>query len=101
MERVEIRAVIKHFFLKGWNGTQVKTELDSVYGDSSPSFETVRYWLNEFKNGRTSVQDAARPGRPKTVSDAENVRKVHKMVIADRRVTVSEIEEALEIIMNG
>jgi len=35
-----------------------------VYGDSSPSFSTIKKWDAEFKRGRTSLEDDPREGRP-------------------------------------
>ncbi|GFT60189.1 hypothetical protein TNCV_4970341 [Trichonephila clavipes] len=34
--------------------TQIKDELDSVYGDSAPSFTTVKLRATEFKRGPSS-----------------------------------------------
>ena len=97
MEREEYRAVIKFFFLKGWNATQVKTELTEVCGSSSPSFATVSNWINEFKRGRLSTKDEPRSGRPKTATSEENVEKVHQMVMEDRHFSTWEIAHKLKI----
>jgi len=43
-------------------------ELDSVYGDSAPSFTTVKFWAAEFKRGRKSLGDDERSERPKTAT---------------------------------
>ncbi|GFW61262.1 HTH_48 domain-containing protein [Trichonephila clavipes] len=51
MDKIEYRAVIKYLFLKGNTPTQIKDELDSVYGDSA-SFTTIKFWLAEIKRGR-------------------------------------------------
>jgi len=48
MEKIEYQAVIKYLFLKGMP-TQIKNKLDAVYGDSAPSFITVKFWAAEFK----------------------------------------------------
>lgn len=44
MEKVEYRAVIKFLYLKGNTPAKIKVELDAVYGDSAPSFTTVKRW---------------------------------------------------------
>ncbi|KYQ60538.1 hypothetical protein ALC60_00406 [Trachymyrmex zeteki] len=54
MEKIEYCAIIKFLHLKGNTSTQIKAELDAVYGDSVPSFATVKRWVAEFKRGRTS-----------------------------------------------
>ncbi|KAG5346318.1 NB5R2 reductase, partial [Acromyrmex charruanus] len=50
-------SVIRFLFLDGKTCEEIKTKLDTVYGNSSPSMTTVRYWSNEFKRGRSSVFD--------------------------------------------
>jgi hypothetical protein len=57
MEKIGHRYVIQYFHLKGLSPTNIKAELDSAVGESAPSFTTVKYWLAEFKRGRTSCQD--------------------------------------------
>ncbi|XP_049819598.1 uncharacterized protein LOC109601928 isoform X4 [Aethina tumida] len=79
MENIEYRSVIKFLFLKGNTPSQIKDELDSVYGDSAPSFVTVKFWAAEFKRGRKSLRDGERSERPKnatTDGDIPNVRNV-------------------------
>ena len=67
---------------------EIKLKLNAVYGDLSLSMATVRYWLNGFKRGCTSVFDVERPSRPANVVTAEIIKKVHDMILADRRTKV-------------
>ncbi|XP_020296620.1 putative uncharacterized protein FLJ37770 [Pseudomyrmex gracilis] len=97
MEKIEYRAVIKYLFLKGNTPTQIKNELDVVYGDSAPSFTTVKFWAAEFKRGRTSLVDDERSGRPKTAITDDNIAQVHQMVLDNRRIKVREIGEAMNM----
>jgi histone-lysine N-methyltransferase SETMAR len=80
MEKLEYRAVIKFFYLKGKTPIEIKVELDSVYGDAAPSFTTVKTWVAEFKRGRTSIFDEERSGRPKTATTDEMIDYVHQMI---------------------
>ena len=58
MDKIEYRAVIKYFFLKGNTSMQIKDELDLVYGDSAASFTSVKFWAAEFKAWETmNVRD--------------------------------------------
>ncbi|XP_043259031.1 uncharacterized protein LOC122401139 [Colletes gigas] len=58
---------------------------------------TVKNWFNEFQRGRTSVFDDPRPGAPKTATTEDNVKKIHDLVLADRRLKVREIAETVGI----
>ncbi|GBP21890.1 Mariner Mos1 transposase [Eumeta japonica] len=46
---------------------------------------------------RESCEDDPRPGRPVTVVTEENVRKIEKLVLADRRIKLWQIAEELQI----
>ncbi|KAG5319861.1 NU5M oxidoreductase, partial [Acromyrmex heyeri] len=77
---------------------EIKTKLDAVYGNSSPSMTTVRYWSNEFKRSCSSVlDDEELPGRPADMVTEEIVEKVHDMIFADRRMKVHEVAEAVGV----
>ena len=81
-------------FLKDKTPTQIKDELDSVYGDSAPSLTTVKFWAAEFERGRKSLGDderSGRSGRPKTATTDENIIKVQHMMLDDCRIKVREI----------
>lgn len=94
MEKNEVRIVIKYLTLKGLSITDIKNELDSTLGDSSPSTSTIHKWHSEFKRGSMSTNDAPRSGRPKMAADEGNVEKVKEIVLSDRRLKVREIAEA-------
>ncbi|KAG5342870.1 SETMR methyltransferase, partial [Acromyrmex heyeri] len=97
MKKEQYRSAIRFLFLNGKTCEEIKTKLDAVYGNSSPSMTTVRYWFNEFKRGRSSVFDEERPGRPADVITEEIVEKVHDMILADRRTKVHEVAEAIDV----
>ncbi|GFU08864.1 HTH_48 domain-containing protein [Trichonephila clavipes] len=66
--------------------TQIQDELDSVYGDSAPSFTTVKFWAAEFKHGCKSLRDDERSGCPNNATTDENITTVHQMVLYDSRI---------------
>ena len=92
--KVEYLAVIRYLYLKGKTGKD--GELAIVYGSSAPSYAQVKFWIGEFKGGRTSLEDEARSGRPLDASDEEMCKKVRDLV-SDRRIQVEEIVQALGI----
>ncbi|KYN18346.1 hypothetical protein ALC57_09342 [Trachymyrmex cornetzi] len=90
MEKIEYRVIIKFLHLKGNTSTKIKAELDSVYGDSAPSFATVKRWVAEFKRGRTSLADDECSGRPKTATITDNIKEIHQMIMDNRRIKIRE-----------
>jgi histone-lysine N-methyltransferase SETMAR len=97
MDKIAIRGVIQFFFLEGKTAKEIHERIFPTLGDSCPSYEAVRLWVNEFKRGRTSIEDAPRSGGPKTAVVPKIIDKVHDMVLADRRVKVRELAEAVGI----
>ena len=69
--KVEYRAVIRGLYLYGKTSKEIHGELADVYGSSAPSYAHVKFWVGEFKRGRTSLEDKARSGRPLDATDEE------------------------------
>ena len=95
--KIEYRAVIRYLYLKGKTGKEIHGELADVYGSSAPSYAQVKFWVGEFKRGRTSLEDEARSGRTLDATDEEMCKKVRDLVYSDRRIQVEEIAQALVI----
>ena len=95
--KVEYRTVIRYLYLKGKTGKEIQGELADVYGSSAPSYAQVKFWVGEFKRGRTSLEDEARSGRPLDATDEEMCKKVRGLVYSDRRIQVEEIAQAFGI----
>ena len=85
--------MIQYFHLKGRSRTHIKVELDSTLGKSAPSFTTVEHWVAEVKRGCMSCQDEHRSGGPNEVTTPKMVKKIHKMVLYDRRLKVSQLAD--------
>ncbi|GFT58048.1 mariner transposase [Trichonephila clavipes] len=56
--------MIQYFDLKGLSLTNIKAELDSILGESAPSFTTVKCWVAEFNGGCMICRNNHRSGRP-------------------------------------
>jgi hypothetical protein len=50
--KIEHGAVIKFFVKEGLTPNEIHSKFIEVYGDSSPSFSTIKKWAAEFKCGR-------------------------------------------------
>ncbi|GBP07956.1 Putative uncharacterized protein FLJ37770 [Eumeta japonica] len=96
LSNIEHRAVIKYFVKKG---KTPKKFLKTWY----QFFRNLRLRIRWSKMGslistRTrGCEDDPRQGRPVTVVTEENVRKIEKLVLADRRIKLWQIAEELQI----
>ena len=75
IDKIEYRAVIKFFVKEGLMPSEIHSKSIKVYGDSSPSFPTIKKWAAEFKRGRTSLEDDPREGRPKIQQHQKSLNK--------------------------
>jgi len=63
----------------------------------APSYSQVKFWVEGFKRGRTSLESNARSGRPVDATNEDMCYKVRDLVYSDRRSQVEEIAQALGI----
>jgi len=96
MDKTEYRAVIKFFVKEGLTPNEIYSKFIKVYGDSSPSFSTIKKWAAEFKRGHTNLEDDPCEGRPKSATTPEITEQVHEMVLDDREIKVHEIAETIK-----
>ena len=71
--------------------------LVQVYGDSAMKKTAVYKWVKRFSEGRESVTDEERSGRPATSRTEENIKKIRQIVRENRRLTVRNIAEQVNI----
>jgi histone-lysine N-methyltransferase SETMAR len=67
--------------------------LKEAFGDNAMSQSKTCLWYKRFKDGRTSVDDDERSGRPSTSTTPENIAKVREAILADRRRTIHDVCE--------
>lgn len=72
----EQRAYIKIETLRGKTSTEIHSALSDVCGELTVNHSTVSRWSNRFRGGRVSINDDARPRRPKTLTDERSVKLV-------------------------
>lgn len=72
----------------GLKAKQIHGELADVYADKSPSFDTVARWIRHFSDGRESLEDEGRSGRPRTSLTTETVARADAIVRDDRSITL-------------
>src|ERR1700753_291045 len=71
--------------------------LTVAYGEATLDRSKVYRWYKIFSEGREDVNDEERAGRPSTSTTDEKINEVEKMVLTNRRITVREVAEDLNI----
>ncbi|UYV72635.1 hypothetical protein LAZ67_10000121 [Cordylochernes scorpioides] len=71
--------------------------LTVAYGEATLDRSNVYRWYKMFSEGRVDVNDEERAGRPSTPTTDEKINEVEKMILANRRITVREVAEDLNI----
>jgi hypothetical protein len=60
--------------------TEITKELFLAHGDQAPTYKTVCKWTALFKNGRESLADDPRSGRPITVFTEVNIELIRQLI---------------------
>ncbi|XP_029668258.1 protein GVQW3-like [Formica exsecta] len=71
--------------------------LGKAYSESCISKTQAYDWYKAFKEGREVVYDLPPSGRPSTTSTDENIEKIKKIVIENRRLSVREMAHELQM----
>ena len=91
------RSDIKIETLRGKTPTEIHSALREVRGEQTVNRSTVSRWATRFREGRVTINDGQRPGRPKTSTNERRVKLVADFLAQDRRATCEEISQAAEI----
>ena len=89
----EIRYILKFYYKKGKNATQVAKKICDVYGPSAVSVRVVQIWFKRFQSGNYDVKDARRSGRPIT----DKMDAIFEKVEQDRHISSYDVAEELGI----
>jgi len=71
--------------------------LGNCFGSDTLKKTAVYEWHERFKSDHESVEDDERNGRPSTSKTEENINKVREMLINNRKLTIRELAEDLNI----
>ena len=77
----------------GFPPTEIHADLQKVYGNGALKYATVCKWVRRFNDGRKSIENDPRMGRPVSVLTEMKVATVKTLIEEDARYTVQEIEE--------
>ncbi|BFZ23541.1 hypothetical protein BsWGS_26580 [Bradybaena similaris] len=95
--RIEQRSVIKFLVAEECKPVEIHRRMSTVYGATCFSRKNVYKWAKLFKEGRSSVEDEDRPGRPTEVRSPEVIESVNDLTQSERRVTVDDIARTLSL----
>ena len=76
--------------LRGKNPTEIHNALHEVCGDSVLDRSTMSRWASRFREGRVSIQEDPRSGRPVTATDDTPVVIVSTLLEEYRRKSCEE-----------
>jgi len=93
----EQRTNIKFLVKLGKSGNERGEMLVQVYGVNAMKKTAVCKWVKRFAEGRESVTDEERSGRPATSRTEDNIAKIRQMLSENRRLTVRSIAEQVNI----
>ncbi len=88
---------MKFLFLQKKTPKEIHECIMQTLVDKCPSYSTLKKSCGNFQRGDFETEDAARSGRPSTVSTPEIVDRVHDLILADRRILAKSIAETLKI----
>ena len=93
---LEQRGVIRFLLAESVKSCEILSRMQRQYGPSCMSRANFYKWVQAFKDGRESITDDLRSGRPVDVSTPEAVQAVEDLIKFDRRVTLDEIATKLD-----
>ena len=76
----------------GFPPTEIPADLQKVYGNGALKYATVCKWVHHFNDGRESIENDPRVGRPVSVLTEKNVATVKALIEEVACYTVQEIE---------
>ena len=93
----EQRAVIRFLAAEGVKPNEAYRRMSAQYGSTCLNQRNVNTWMERFKEGCTSIKDEPRQGRPSEVNTPEKQQAVNDLILAEKRITVEEIAQQLDI----
>ena len=75
---IEQRGVVRFLWAKGMAGKDIHKEMLPMYGEHCLSRQAVHNWVQNFSEGRTSIEDEHRVGRPVKEQCTRGSERNHK-----------------------
>jgi hypothetical protein len=91
--KLEQRVNIKFFVKRNNSATKTFQLLTEAYREDCMYRARMLEWHKQFLEGRESVKDDERPGRPLSLITDNNIENVRDLIRKDRRLGVRTIAE--------
>jgi len=85
------RAYIKIETLRGKTPREIHSSLMELCGVETVDRSTISRWAQRYREGRLSIEDDPKSGRPRTSTDDQSVERVLQILEDERRMTGEEI----------
>jgi len=92
---IEQCGVVWFLWVKGMAAKDIRKEMLPMYGEHCLSHQAVHNWVQKFSEGRTSIKDEHRVGRPVDITAPAMLQRVEDIIRADRRVTINAVATAI------
>ncbi|UYV80992.1 hypothetical protein LAZ67_19002427 [Cordylochernes scorpioides] len=97
IKKMDQRTCIKFCVINEIKCADAFRMLTVAYGEATLDRSNVYRWYKMFSEGREDANDEERAGRPSTSTTDEKINEEEKMILANRRITVREVTEDLNI----
>ena len=84
------RAYIKIETLRGKTPMEIHSSLMEVCGVEAVDRSTISRWAQRFREGRLSIENDPKSGRPRTSNYDQSVKRVLQILEEDSRMTCEE-----------
>ena len=91
------RVCLKFCVSNGITDTESLKMFQKYFGESTLSRTQIFEWHKVFSEGSEVVENLSHASRPSTSVNDDNIEKVRKIVLENRRVGIREVAEALNI----
>jgi hypothetical protein len=87
----EQRAVVRFLWAEAVNSVEILRWILAQYGARTMRQRKIYEWIKRFKEGRTSLTNKSRPGRPSTLRTGQHIQRVDAFIREDRRLTLARV----------
>jgi histone-lysine N-methyltransferase SETMAR len=93
----EQRANIRFLWSEGVKPLEIYRRMLQKYGDACIDESRVYEWVDAFKNGRTSIRDYKRSGRPSTAITDEKVGRSDAIISENGSISLKVLARELDV----